>query len=200
MTDRAGFLLSSAHGVRGRVQGVVGRRRRLVGALAVLVVIGIPACTNVNTDVPGSDVDNAVAGFLKPHERDGIATLDFAAEIEGSWSRVVIVCHGSTRASMEKTLGFAWPDGPDPSDSSFIGMLIFANDESVDDFLSVGQNDFSQDLYFTPCSTPSDPGSSNYPNRIVLSKTSSELTFHFSRPEHLWYVSHADLESIGSHI
>ena len=175
-------------------------RVRKTAALSVVVLVTLAAtgCANVNTEAPGSEIDDLVVGELSSQETRGNATIDFGTQLPGEWQQLIIVCKGATEASVESALGFSWPEGPNTRNSGFLAMLVFSDGSRVEKYLSVGQNDFYQDLYFTPCSTPEDSGDADFPTPIVLPRRSSELTFHFSSKLEYWYVKLTDLEALAA--
>jgi len=74
-----------------------------------------------------------VQGRLEAQAASGAASFDFAAESPFAWDRLYIFAPYSPRASVEKSLGFAWPDYRQTSieSSDSVCLVIFVKDSQV---------------------------------------------------------------------
>jgi hypothetical protein len=147
--------------------------------------------------IPGAAIGKSIDAQLKVHEAQGIADVDLASAIAGDWTQVVVVCTGSTNIQLDRALGFHWSGAPNVSSSSFLAMLVFSTGSQVESYYSVGQNDFEEDLYWTPCSSPLENGGSE-PSPFALAKTDSSIRFVRNAALPYWYVSVAELKALSA--
>jgi hypothetical protein len=174
-----------------------------VCALLVAITLGLSftGCGKLSAPIPGTDISNSVDSVLQPQVDRKVAKVNFDTLISGSWNELIIVCKGSTQASLDDSLGFEWSAGPSLADPSFLAMLVFSTGTKVEKYFSAGQDDALVDhWYFTPCSVPADSGYRPGIGPVKLERTTSSVTFHFEEAQDprfsFWYVASDDLHAL----
>lgn len=140
----------------------------------------------------GGNIGSAIEQTLTAHEGRPTAAVDLDAIVPGAWSRLLVVCRGASRVQVIDSLGFEWPEAPDPSASGFLAELLFVTEDRVEHRYIAGQEEFNEQPYFTPCETM-EPGRGGPSNVILLKRDDSILEFQWmgnsaGRPSNYWYI------------
>ena len=78
----------------------------------------------------------AVTDALTDAAGSGSGVVDLSEAVTGDWQRMVFACGYSDRATVEKALGFAWPDYT-PTDQDGENIWVFATDNRVETWAMV---------------------------------------------------------------
>ena len=135
---------------------------------------------------------NETAFLAEVEQGDGeSAIVNFDTLIPGEWTRLVIVCHGSTKQELLDALGFAWDEAPNPSASAFGSMIVFAGERSVITQLGPQEDeDGGHAVNWTPC-TPTDVGGEAGHPPLVIPREASSFAWVFNDTRYVnpsWYV------------
>ena len=153
------------------------RRHSQVRLLRLVAVVGVGViCLSGCADMGRGMIISAVNSELKPHETAASAIVDLDALIPGDWTQLTIACTSVTRSGLENALGFRWDGASIVERREFFAMIVFSTKTAVESYLSVGQNDFFEDWYFSPC-----PGGPEWAtvvsSPIVIPRESSQIEF-----------------------
>lgn len=178
---------------------VIPKRAAMLIGL-VLVVSCLSGCA-LFASPPNEDVGLEVTELLRSREGEGVAVADLSRVVDSDWTTAVIVCDGATPREVREAIGFDWMPASAVDDTSFLSMIVFADDEHVHRFFSAGQDDaWVNHYYFTLCPTWAEDG--DHPNVVVVARAESEIEFTFERSESdpdlsYWYVSSAELNRLA---
>lgn len=98
-------------------------RRAVAAWLLASALVG--GCSSTAGD---DETAEAVIGSLTAAA--GTGSADLASAVAGDWTRLVFACAYADRASVEESLGFAWPEYR-PTDQDSENIWIFATDREV---------------------------------------------------------------------
>ena len=96
------------------------------------MVLVTGACGSAGSNVTANAVTDALAAAAGSESR----TVDMSKAIPGDWQRLVFACAYSDRGTVEKALGFAWPDYR-PTDQDGENIWVFATDNKVESWAMV---------------------------------------------------------------
>lgn len=103
---------------------------RLAVALTAAALLA-GACSS-GSDATAEAVTDAIATAAGAASR----TVDLSEAVAGDWQRLVFACAYNDRKTVEKALGFAWPDY-EPTDQDGENIWVFATDDKVESWAMV---------------------------------------------------------------
>ena len=105
--------------------------RRVVVALASLALLA-GACGSTGSNATREAVTEALAAAAE----SGSRTVDMSEAVPGEWQRLIFACAYEDRGTVEKALGFAWPDYEATAQDGE-NIWIFATDNQVESWAMV---------------------------------------------------------------
>jgi hypothetical protein len=104
---------------------------RLIAIILGLLLVN--GCNEGGDDRGGGGGASAIRSGLESAVASGATSFDFAADPAFAWDRLYVFDCYSRRASVEKSLGFAWPefDKTTLASSDSVVLVVFVRDGKV---------------------------------------------------------------------
>jgi len=140
--------------------------------LSITLGVALSGCTNFAQE----QIRAPIVKDLLADGDDGAAKVDLDKLVPGEWQRAIVICRGSSKQQAQDALGVAWPEMPNLEDRAFGGVIAFATDSGIENYLQFGQEDFFAEDFFVMCGNPAADLTA-YAPPLIIRRSNSVIRF-----------------------